>query len=244
MYEIIIIVCLAIALFLLLRHYPEARSVNTFSFHAIRDFLARFKRTKSKKEIQQIEKMIEESNENWVAPAEIERATETFHESDPELAQSLMKAEEAYEINDLRAAEELSLEVIGKDKRCAYAYLLIGKVAYSRGQFDDAREALRTTIKCKKDFAEAYFYLGLLESREENLSKAVEYLEKAVAHEKGHADWYAELGKVYMGVRQFAKAAKVLKRAASLDIDNKEYKDLAAEAEEKQRTHSFYARFK
>ena len=41
-----------------------------------------------------------------------------------------------------------------------------------------------------------------------------------------------------MEIRQFAKASKALKRAAQLDIDNKEYRNLAFLAEEKQKTHT------
>jgi cytochrome c-type biogenesis protein CcmH/NrfG len=69
-------------------------------------------------------------------------------------------------------------------------------------------------------------------------------LQKAVNLDRGIALWYAELGKAYMQVRQFAKATKALKRAASLDIDNKEYKELASEAEDKQRAHSTVYRYK
>jgi Flp pilus assembly protein TadD len=78
----------------------------------------------------------------------------------------------------------------------------------------------------------------LVKLRDENLSDGVEYLQKAVTIDRGNAEWYFELGKAFMGVRQFAKAAKALKRAASLDMENKEYKELASEAEDKQRSHA------
>ncbi|MEI7792007.1 MAG: tetratricopeptide repeat protein [Candidatus Berkelbacteria bacterium] len=246
--EIIIIACLAIALFLLLRHYPEAKDSGVVQqAKRIRAIFARFSRPRKVAPVQpvdmsEIEKAIVSGQEHIVAPVEIQKATDTYSDLDPILARTLCQADAALEANDLREAEDLSIEVITQNKRCGEAYIIIGKVAFSRGQFDDAKEAFAVAIKCNNELAEAYFGLGKTQLREENFTQALENLQKSINLEKGHADWYGELGKAFMEVRQYAKAAKVLKRAASLDIDNKEYKNLASEAEDKQRAHSYYSK--
>ena len=246
MYEIIIIICLAIALYLLLRHYPAASNGITFNSAKFRELVARFPKFKYRKKLteSEVREIVETQNQMIVAPAITEEAGASYREPDEELAKKLFQADEAFAANDLRLAEDLSLEVIGANKKSAFAYVIYGKVSYSRGQFEEAREAFKVALKCDKEIGEAYYWLGLIELRDENMSPAIESLQKCIALEKGHPEWYAELGKAYMEVRQYAKAAKALKRAASLDIDNKEYRDLATEAEEKQKTHSFYTRMK
>lgn len=244
MLEVIIIVCLAVALFLLLRHYPDAKTLASFFNSAkFKTFFTEFARSMKKSEVRAVQAEIEKNN-NAVAPIEVEAAISHFKTDDPEAARTLHLANESFLANDLRDAEDKAIEVIGKDKRCAEAYLLIGKIAFSRGQFGDAEEAFKTALKCDKELGEAYYGLGKVEVGNDNLSGAIDHLQKAIILEKGNSDWYADLGKAYMQVRQYAKAAKVLKRAASLDIDNKEYRELASEAEDKQKTHSMYSRYK
>jgi len=244
--EIIIIICLGLALFLLLRHYPETgvRNFTTDSRERVKQVLSYFSRFKRGKGGQSVETIIDEGQDEIVAPVELEDATKKFHEKDPEIAEALLKAEQSLETGELREAEDKALEVVAKNKRSAFAYLLLGKVAFSRGQFEDAKDAFKTALKCNRDLAEALYYLGRIDFRNDNITGAIDNFQKSIYAEKGHADWYGELGRAYLEVRQYAKAAKVLKRASSLDIDNKEYRDLASEAEDKQRSHSVYTRGK
>ena len=243
--EIIIVFCLAVALFLLLRHYPDAQG---FKFPVNREnfsnFVGRFKGAKRRNATENVTFEISKDQQQIVSPAEIEEAVEQYKEENPETAEALIQAEKAYAENDLRTAEDKAIEAIGQNKRCFKAYVIIGDIAYSRGQFPEAKEAYKAAIKCNPSSGEAFFGLGEIEFRAENYTGAIDYLLKSVILEKGHADWYAELGKAHMEIRQYAKAAKALRRSASLDIDNKEYRELASQAEEKQRTHSIYTRHK
>lgn len=244
MLEVVIIICLAIALFLLLRHYPDAKTLTGF-FNSIRfkKYFGEFARGIKKKDLVAMQAEIEKNNQ-VVAPSEVEEALTTFKVSDPEIARMLHLANEAYSLNDLRAAEDKAIEAISQDKRCAEAYVIIGKIAYSRGQFEDAESAFKTALKCDDELGEAHYGLGKIEFSKDNLTGSLEHLQKAIMLEKGHADWYADLGKAYVEVRQFAKAAKAFKKASNLDVENKEYKDLSNMAEEKIRTHSMVYRKK
>jgi tetratricopeptide (TPR) repeat protein len=197
-----------------------------------------------KSHVSEIEKAINKGNENITAPSETEEAKEKYDEKDPEVAQFLREADIALEKNDLRVAEELAINALSADKRCARAYEMVGRVAMLRGSFEEARESYKTALKCNPELAEAYFGIGQIDLKNENFTDAIVNLQRAVILDRSNAVWYGELGETYLTVRQYAKAAKALKRATSLDIDNKRYKELAAEAEEKQRAHSAVYRVK
>lgn len=244
MLEVFIIICLAVALFLLLRHYPDAATLaGFFNSKKFKKFFTNFSKGMKKSEVIAVRAEIEKNN-RIVAPSEVEAAITTYKVADPEIARILHLANEAFMTNDLREAEDKAIDAIGQDKRCGEAYVIIGKIAFSRGQYEDAGDAFKTALKCDDNMGEAHYGLGKVELNNDNLTDSIDHLQKAVILEKGNAEWYADLGKAYMEVRQFAKAAKALKKALNLDIGNKEYKDLSAVAENKLRSHSMVYRGK
>jgi len=240
--EIGIIICLAVVLFLILHNFPKtAESTEGPPMKQEQKslgFLKNMFKKKPRDASDAIKQAIVDGQEKIIAPSETETVKEKYHESDPEVAQLLHEAEIALEKSDLREAEDLAINALSKDKKCAQAYDIVGKVAMLRGSFDEAKEAYKTALKCDPELGSAYFGLGQICLRDENLTDAIENMQRSVVLDRSHADWYAELGQTYMEVRQFAKAAKALKRATSLDIDNRAYKELSAEAEEKQRAHA------
>lgn len=254
MLEIGIIISLALILILILKNFPKTKKIADHSFEPSvvttginpipkANFLSKIFQKKNEG-LSDIKEAIDKDSDKIIAPVEISEAQRAYREKNPEVAKILYESDVAYERGDLREAEELALSALGEDKKCAKAYVVIGKVAYSRGSFFEAEEAFKTALKCDKELGEAYFGLGQIKLRDENYSQALDNLQRAVNLDRGVALWYAELGKAYMQVRQFSKAAKALKRASSLEIDNKEYRDLASEAEDKQRAHSAVYRFK
>ena len=247
MLEIGIIICLSGALFLALKNFSKTASPEEEGGIAETpikkdSWIKRIFSPKPKDS--DIISAIDKNKINIIPPSEINKAIANFNEDDPEIAKHLYEADLALMRNDLREAEEQAIEALSKDKKCAPAYVIVGKVAKERGSFAEARESYLAALKCDHEIAEALFGLGSIDFREENYTAAIDYLQKAVAIERGHADWYAELGKALLQVRQFAKAAKALKKAATLDFDNKEYKILASEAEEKMKNLSRVYRMK
>lgn len=242
MLEIGIIICLAAVLFLTLHNFPKtADGGENFTMRKEKksyNFIKRLFLREPKDASDAIKQAIIDGQEKIIAPSETELVKEKYKESNPEVAQLLHDADIALEKSDLREAEDLAIGALSKEKKCAHAYDVIGKVAMLRGAFDEAKEAYKTALKCDPELGSAYFGMGQICLRDENYTQAIENMQRSVVLDRSHADWYAELGKAYMEVRQFAKAAKALKRATSLDIDNKSYKELAAEAEEKQRAHA------
>ena len=243
MLELLIIICLAVAFFLVLRHYPEVvekkSSKRTNFWLSFRSFVIR----KKKKQIEAIKREINavQVEEQKLPELSIQQK---YVGLPPELVRTLCVADEAYAANDLREAENKAIEIISKDKKCGEAYVIVGKVAFSRGEYEDAKQSYKAALKCNGQLAEAFFGLAEISLREENYQESIEQFLSAVAIDKSKPEWYVALGRAYMGVRQFAKAAKAFKKAAGIDIENREYKDLAAEAEEKQRAHATVARMK
>lgn len=244
MLEIAIIICIALILFIVLRNFPKTALSGSIGLERVQsgssDIMGFWDKIipKGKGNNQSVIEELDKDKGNIIAPVQIDQAQKSYNEEDPEVARILLEADQAFEENDLRAAEDLAIEALSKEKKCAGAYVIMGKIAQHRGVFEDAKEAYKTAIKCDRESGEGYFGLGIVKLKEENFSEAIHNLQKAVSMDRGVALWHAELGRAYMEVRQFAKAAKSLKRATSLDMENKEYRDLAIEAEEKQRTHS------
>lgn len=241
MLEIIIVISLALSLFLVLKNFPKTGE-KIKGEEMIPFWQKIFKRRE--KIVEEIQAEIIKGQDGLVAPIKIAQAKKKFLENDHEILKLLFEAEEALSKGDLREAEDKAILAIQKDKRCAQAYAVMGKVALLRGVFSDAKEAFRMAIKCNAEIGEACFGLGQVFLREDNYSEAILQLQRAVNLDRNIAEWQAALGRAFMGVRQFAKAAKALRRATNLDIDNKEYRELAAEAEEKQRSHSRAFRLK
>lgn len=238
MLEIGIIICLAGLLFLTLKNFSKAGE-NLESFKEVKMGIWEkiFKKDNVATEIE-IENEINRDQNNIISPLDLNNAEKRFMEKDPEINRTLLEADKAFISNDLRTAEDLSLEVLSKEKKCSSAYIMIGKVAFQRGSFGDAKEAFKAAIKCKDQSGESYYYLGLIEVRQENVHESINFFQKAIDCDRNQPEWWAEFGKAFNDIRQFAKAAKAFKKASSLDIDNGEYKQLASDAEEKQRAHA------
>jgi tetratricopeptide (TPR) repeat protein len=243
--EIAIIVSIAAALLLLLRNFhrtkdlvPASPVVETKKDSKMLKFWQKWTSRKQKQNEDEIKEAIRSGQSGIVSPKEIQDAQDSFDAADPRVAKLLFEANEAYQMKDFKSVEEKSIEALSIEKRCDQAYAFVALVAIERKDYTDAEEASKTALKCNSENGMAHAILGEIYLIKERYTEAIaEYL-KAVNLDRNNASWQAGLGKSYMQVRQFSKAAKALKRASSLDIDSKEYRDLAFEAEEKQRAHA------
>lgn len=243
MLELGIIVTVALIVFLLLKNYPrvalssgektEKTKKNTKMLNSIKSY---FKNKRAKEE-EEIQKALSEGKSEVVTPKEVEDAQKNFGSSDPEVAKLLHEANDALLEGEFKKVEDKSLEALSKDKRSDQAYAFLAAIAIERKQYADAEEALKAALKCNKDNGLAHASYGDLFYSQEKYNDAIEHYQKAVNLDRNEASWQAGLGKSYLMVRQWSKAAKALKRASTLNIDNKEYKKLAMEAEQKLRDH-------
>ena len=246
MLEAAIIICLGAIAFLLIKKKPSGPKVSRPS-RKINMSVPSFSNIFAKKrhiEENEIIDAIVADQEEVISPKEIEVAKQSYDADDPAVAKLLYEANLHINEQDYNKAEEKAIMAISLDKHCDQAYAFIAHVALKRGEYENAKIAAETSQKCSSDNALSYAVIGEYFLIKEKYSEAIDNLLKAVMLNRNEAPWYGLLGQAYLEVRQFAKSAKAFKRAASLDLDNREYRRLAAIAEEKQMSHSHVFRSK
>ena len=156
-----------------------------------------------------------------------------------EVTELLKSAREKIEDGKYASAENILIDAICKESKCAWAYERLGFIYLTMGKnISDAEESFNMAVKLDNDNDRAWYGLGQIYYSSGKYNKAIDALTKAVNISRSDANYQAALGKAYMEVRQYGKAAKALKRASSLDISNQEFKELASTAEDKHRVHS------
>ncbi len=249
MLEAAIIVCVGAIAFLLVRKYPGSKKPivpkkeNRISAPSFSSFSRLFAKKRHVEE-DEIRGAIIADQDNIVSPKELETAKQEYDAEDPEIAKLLFEAGESVKAGDLNNAEEKAIQALSADTHCDQAYAFVASIALKRGEHENAKVAAETAIKCNPENAMSYAVLGEYYLIKEKYSEAIDNLLKAVMIFRNEASWYGLLGQAYLEVRQFAKSAKAFKRAAGLDLDNREYRRLAAIAEEKQMSHSHVFRSK
>lgn len=173
-----------------------------------------------------------------VQPSGLE-PTDELDAYDEELSELLKLAREKIESGKYATAENILIDAICKNSKCAWAYERLGSIYLIMGKnITDAAESFSMAIKLDRNNDKAWYGLGRIYFSGGQVHKAINAYLKAVNISRSDADYQAALGKAYLEIRQYGKAAKALKRAASLDISNQEYKELASMAEDKHREHS------
>ena len=242
MLEIAIIITVSLLIILLLKNYPKGYDEMTMSGGNESKMKIKFISKLFENRRLRVEEQIKQSLNNGmtetVSPKEVSNAQDDFGAKDPEIARLLFEANEALIKEDYSEVEKKSLEAISKDKKCDQAYAFIAQIALKKGDLSDSLEAAETSIKCNSDNALAHYVLGEVYFQTEKYNDSIDHYTKATHLSRTNAEWLAGLGKAFLEVRQFSKAAKALKRASMLDINNEEYKKLAVESEEKQKSHS------
>lgn len=240
MLEISIIICVGAIIFLLIRRYPRSgfgdliHKPKSSKFSSMGNLFSR----KRHVEEDEIREALQSDQGDIVSPNEIEEAKTSFQAEDPEVAKLLHEADQAVNVQDYSGAEEKAIEALSLDKHCDQAYAFVAFTALKKGELENADVAAKTALKCNAENAMAQAVIGEIFLTREKYTEAIDKLLKAVMLNRNNASWYGLLGQAYMEVRQFAKSAKAFKRAASLDLDNREYRRLASIAEEKQIAHS------
>ncbi len=156
----------------------------------------------------------------------------------PELQEKLHQADIHFRKGELKAAEELYLEVAAKDPRCSKAYSRLGVIYLETGEdWQDAEEAFRQALKTDPDNGYILNNLGLVLYNQDKYADSIRQFELAMRQDEHNANRHSNLGKAYMAMRQYAKAESSFKRALKLEPNELEYKDLLEEAMEKKLAH-------
>ncbi len=232
MLEIAIIVCVAAVFVIIAFRFPKTGNLS---------LAKREKSFDDEAAILEAKKILNEKSPEdlpEVLPAGVE-PTDELDAYDEELSELLKSAREKIDSGKYASAENVLIDAICKDSKCAWAYERLGHVYLMIGKnLNDATESFLMATKIDRDNDSAWFGLGQIYFSEAHFNKAIDAFSKAVNISRTDAQYLAALGKAYLEVRQYGKASKSLKRAASLDISNAEYKKLASFAEDKHREHS------
>lgn len=171
----------------------------------------------------------------------MEPITETPEEAptgNPELDKMLAEADIHFRKGEMKAAEQLYLQVASKDPRCSKAYSRLGVIYLEDGEdWEDAEAAFRQAIKTDPQNGYVLNNLGLVLYHQDKFADAIRHFEQAVRLDDLNASRHANLGMAYMAMRQYAKAESSFKKALKLAPNEMEYKDLLAEAVEKKLAH-------
>ncbi|HSI21293.1 MAG TPA: tetratricopeptide repeat protein [Verrucomicrobiae bacterium] len=162
---------------------------------------------------------------------------------DPELDKLLSEADIHFRKGEMKAAEQLYLQVASKDPKCSKAYSRLGVIYLENGDdWEDAEAAFRQALKTDPQNGYVLNNLGLVLYHQDKFADAIRNFEQAVHLDDLNASRHANLGMAYMAMRQYAKAESSFKKALKLEPSEMEYKDLLAEAVEKKLAHKTMVR--
>jgi Tfp pilus assembly protein PilF len=155
----------------------------------------------------------------------------------------LAEADIHFRKSEMKAAENLYLQVAAQDPRCAKAYARLGVIYLENGDdWEDAEAAFRQALKSEPENGYVLNNLGLVLYHQDKFADAIRNFEHAVRQDELNASRHSNLGMAYMAMRQYAKAESSFKKALKLAPNEMEYKDLLAEAVEKKLAHKTMVR--
>ncbi len=162
---------------------------------------------------------------------------------DPELDKLMADADIHFRKGEMKAAEQLYLQVAAKDPCCSKAYSRLGVIYLENGDdWEDAESAFRQALKTEPQNGYVLNNLGLVLYHQDKFADAIRNFEQAVRLDDLNPSRHANLGMAYMAMRQYAKAESSFKKALKLEPNEMEYKDLLAEAVEKKLAHKTMVR--
>ncbi|MFA5158201.1 MAG: tetratricopeptide repeat protein [Patescibacteria group bacterium] len=230
MLEIAILFAVAAIFVILAVRYPK-----TVDFR----FFKRQEKNLGEEQLEEARKILEEKPVEEIPVIDPNDPGDELDNYSDEVSELLKNARDKIESGKYATAENILIDAICKENKCAWAYERLGFIYLTMGKnLSDAAESFSMAVKLDRNNDRAWYGLGQIYFASGQHNKAINAYSKAVNISRSDADYQASLGKAYMEVRQYGKAAKALKRASSLDISNQEYKELASVAEDKHRLHS------
>ena len=148
----------------------------------------------------------------------------------------LEKADGMIDQGEYQDAEKILIDFISEDLtniNKAKIYNKLGIVYLEQANFSDAKEAFKTALKYDKNNDLIYNNLGLALFNQGRYVEAIEAYQRSIQLNGLVPHRYINLGLSYAALRQYDKALDAYKKALVLDKNNKDYKKLVKEAEEK-----------
>lgn len=212
MVEVVMIICLAVVLFILIRRFPDT--------------------AKAVSDQQSTPKVIEE-----IKPAEKVVEKEAVPQYSEAVEALLLEAKKLIDENKSRVAEDKLIEAIQEDLHCAPAYTLLGDIYLQRKRLGESEESYQAALRNDDRQAGAHFGLASIFEENGRTNEAVKEAQKAIKIDSTNDLWYKKLADLYMELRVYAKAEMAYRKAENLRPDYAHYKELAILAGKKQLSH-------
>lgn len=115
-------------------------------------------------------------------------------------------------------------EIIEKNDKYIYAYILKSKVALNNGEISLAEELANTAMKLDINVPDVYLVKGIVSYFSHNYDKALENFKIAVSIKPDFEVSYAWVAKTYFIMENYSDAYFYYKEAADLNLSNAEYR--------------------
>jgi len=152
---------------------------------------------------------------------------------DLDLQGVLEKIDELIEEKAYKEAEELLIKAVDINPTNARIYNKLGIIYLEQENFTDAKEAFKTALKYDQNNDLIYNNLGLALFNQGRYTEAIEAYQKSIQLNSLIPHRYINLGLSYAALRKYKEALDAYKKALVLDKNNKDYKKLIKEIQEK-----------
>ncbi|MDD4901307.1 MAG: tetratricopeptide repeat protein [Patescibacteria group bacterium] len=145
------------------------------------------------------------------------------------IEQLFAQAEELKKHDDLAAAENKYIEIIGLESKNVKAFKELGRVYFEKKQYGEARETFEHVLKLKEDDEDIYENLAQIAKEKGNLDEARDEYLKSININKQNAQTHYNLACVYQAMEKYADAVRSLKKALNIEPANPKYLDTMLE---------------
>lgn len=221
MFELIIIISLAIIFFIFLGRMPEVEKIEGKRISELKNFFARLINSAKKINLNKL-KLKSMSQLAKPSPKKID---------EPKDIQ--LEAEKKLKFGDLEGAEKLYLRLAIVSPQDAKIYVALGKIYLERLNYKDAISSFKAAVNRDRKNGFYYYDLATALFKAERYSEAVICFEKSILINNRIPSRHFSLGLSLVKLGEYERAADSFRRAYEIEPNNKKYKRFSKKAEAK-----------
>lgn len=220
MFELIIIISLAIIFFIFLARMPEVEKISKKEAGSLKIYFNR----------------ILSFFEDLRSKLKQRSSVSTLESPTSALDQSKdlnLEAERRLKVGDLEAAEKLYLRLAVVSPNDAKIYAALGRIYLERLNFVDAIDSFKAAVN--RDQKNGFYYYDLARAlfAAERYTEAITCFEKSILINNRIPIRHFDLGLTFLKIKDYKRAADSFNRAYVIEPNNKKYKRFLAKAEDK-----------
>lgn len=227
MFELIIIISLALIFFIFLIRMPEVEKIRRQEEEKSPWFRFDFKGM-----LNNLKKVRIKTIRSLARPSSIESKTQK-QDTDEETKDLSFEAERKLKFGDLDGAEKLYLRLAVVSPHDASIYSALGKIYLERQNFNDAIASFKAAINRDRKNGFYYYDLAAALFKAERYKEAVTCFEKSILINNRIPSRHFGLGLSLMRMGENEKAVAAFRRAYEIEPNNQKYKKLLKKTESK-----------